>query len=205
MARAMTRDELAQLTQEVYDATEDILRDCTREEWERGSSWYENASSIASMLRRRTPNRVVSQEMAAGVIAALSPRVAWKHNVSDAERMLMGDLSGFVALGASLVKALRILDGEHPDNVLGGRKVRSFWRNIAYPTTSYDVTIDVWMLRAIVPEKYLASYREPYGFLGRKGVYDAISDGVRRSAEERGMMPHQLQATAWIHVRGSHE
>ena len=27
--------------------------------------------------------------------------------------------------------------------------------------------------------------------------------GVRRSADERGMMPHEIQATIWCHVRGA--
>jgi hypothetical protein len=111
-----------------------------------------------------------------------------------------------MALGKNIVKAWTIINGEQPaDEVVSGRKVRSFWRNLADPGTSADVTLDVWMLRALVPDSWTSHYSDPYNFLARKGVYDAISDGVRRSADDRGMMPHEIQATLWCHVRGSSE
>ena len=89
--------------------------------------------------------------------------------------------------------------------MLGGRKVRSFYRNIAFPTSSHDVTLDTWMLHALVPDEYYAHLATSYSFLSRAGVYDAVSDAIREIADDRGELAHEVQATIWIHVRGSHD
>jgi hypothetical protein len=104
-----------------------------------------------------------------------------------------------MALGENILKAERLLDGEDPEDVLGGRKVRSFWRNIYAPSNSLDVTIDSWMLKLLAPEA------KSYNWLARKGVYDALADGVRDAAEALGCRPHELQAALWIHARGTGE
>ena len=75
----------------------------------------------------------------AGVIAALSPNNKWERNVNDADRLCRAfTLGGHSATdsvkvstyGANKVKALRILAGEFPLNVLGGLKVRAFYQCI---------------------------------------------------------------------------
>jgi len=200
MARLDTR-ELGEIADESYERCEAILARCSQEEWKYGLAWYQSAARAAEVIAEQTDS---DRSTAAAVIAALSPRVRWSYNVADAIAIADGATSGFMAIGRNVVKAWRIIAGESPSDVLGGRKVRSFWRNIAHPYTSADVTIDVWTLRALVDDTRTDHYVERYAFLARRGVYDAISDGVRRSADERGIMPHQVQATVWVHARGGH-
>lgn len=172
--------------------------DLSDEDWSQGLAWYHNAHAIASKLASRVG---CSVEASAGIIAALSPRVRWESNITDATRLLAGEESGFMALMSNVGKAWLIMADDDADDILGGPKVRAFWHNIAHPTTSDDVTLDVWMLRALVPSEWYDSLASSYNFLARKNVYDTIADAVRIAASERGVRPHELQAALWINAR----
>lgn len=196
----LTTIELGAITDRVaQQATAHAIR-LTGDEWRAGCEWYGDAHSQAMALAVESGSTV---ETASAVIAALSPRLRWEWNVQDAHRALvLGDrYSGFRALGASILKAGRIADGGDPETVLGGRKVRSFYRNILHPTTSLDVTIDVWFLRHVVPRDYLDHYSQWAHFTERLGVYDAVADAIRRVADGFGVLPSQLQAALWIQAR----
>ena len=188
-------DELASVTDTVADRLRSIVDRLDHETWTLGMSWYGNANAYARTLSAEYD---VPYEYAAGIIAALSPRVSWADNLKGADSILAdGEQASTMALGVNVVKALWIENGSDPDSILGGRKVRSFWRNISQPYSSLDVTLDGHMVNALG----LPSHR----YLERKGVYDAIADAFRTVAEEHGILPHQLQAAVWIHVRGDAE
>lgn len=193
--RGLDRVELEDITWVVVGKTRSWSYWLTHDEWLEGMSWYERANNRA---RRLSDQFNVPFAHIAGIIAALSPRISWEDNLKGANSILTdGEQASTMALGANVVKALWIGDGTDPDNILGGRKVRSFWLNISQPHNSLDVTLDNHMVKALD----LPSHR----YLERKGVYDAISDGFRIVAEEHGILPHQLQAAMWIHVRGESE
>jgi hypothetical protein len=195
----LTSAELEELTATVEARALAILADASEGSVRDGMEWYWRANSVALVLAEKAS---VTTATAAAIIAALSPRVRWSANLVDASAILDGELDGFMALGSNIVKAWRILEGEHPSVILGGRKVRSFWQNIANPSASLDVTLDIHMLRALVPAGYWEHMNEPYNFLARVGVYDAVADGVRNAAEESVLAPHELQAIIWIEERG---
>lgn len=200
---ALTSHELGDIADYAADRCRAILADADADTIARGRAWYYHAHGVARDLAHET-GRDIHETSA--VVAVLSPRVRWADNVTDADMLLRGELSGFRALLSNVGKAWDIIARVRPvDEIVSGPKVRRFWHNIRNPYSSHDVTLDVWMLRALVDPANLAHYREPYAFLARKGVYDAISDGVRRVADENGWMAHEIQAIVWIHVRGSHE
>ena len=87
-------------------------------------AWYLHANELASTMAPAAE--------AAGVIAALSPMVSWSNN----ERLARYALLHGRAIGhfpANCAKANRIMYGEHPLSVLGGHKVRAFYRCILDP------------------------------------------------------------------------
>jgi hypothetical protein len=98
----------------------------------------------------------------AGVIAALSPNNRWQRNVSDAEALIKAYVFGddIDAIKVSTYsknkeKAIKILRGGCPPDVLGGLKVRAFYSCIA---GGDDVCIDghafaIWSGQRITTSK----------------------------------------------------
>jgi hypothetical protein len=84
------------------------------------------------------------------VIAALSPNNAWDRNLIDAHNIIRSYVEHgrddaakvkVCTFASNKEKALRILDGDDPLDVLGGLKVRSFYRLIFVPDC-HDVCVD---------------------------------------------------------------
>ena len=191
MSRALTDEELATLTSDTVDQLEIRCDWLTQAEWIDGMEWYQLAHGLA---QRWSQKHKLPFDYVAGIIAALSPRIQWEVNLADAKSILEdGEQASTAAFGPNVVKALWILDGTDPESELGGRKVRSFYRNISDPYVSLDVTLDGWMASILGHNPK---------FLERKGTYDAISEGFRIVAERHCILPHQLQAALWISANG---
>jgi hypothetical protein len=156
-------------------------------EREEGERWYREARGAAVAIAEGTD---VDERTAAGVIAALSPRMRWNQNIRAAQRACAREPYG--ALGTSKRAAARILAGEDPTTVLQGPKVRAFFGNIMGDLDA--VTVDVWMLRAM---------GEPDGSSPTRKRYLHLADAVRTAAAVVGVAPAILQAAVWIHVRGA--
>jgi hypothetical protein len=119
-------------------------------------------------------------------------RLRWSSNVALAEALCAGKpVTG--VLSANLEKAQRILDGERPLAVLGGDKVRAFYRAIMGDPEA--VVLDVWMMRAAGWQKATLS----------KSEYASLSEALTSAAERVGLDPADFQAVVWTHVRGSGE
>jgi hypothetical protein len=175
-----------------------IVDTIDHETWKAGMAWYETANAEARALAAK---HGVPSDTVAAIIAALSPRCNWANNLDDTRLLLEdGPDNGFFAFDANVGKADAILNaGFDVDTTLGGRKVRAFWRNIADPYGSLDVTLDSWMGRALDVPADRAHGEQSY--LDRAGVYDAISNGFRTVADDHGIMPNQLQAAIWLAER----
>ena len=98
-----------------------------------GAQWYETAQNAAATIATRYS---VSADTVAGVIAALSPNNRWERNLRDADALIsaytLGGLSDALEVKTSTynrnkIKALSILEGATPLEVLGGLKVRAFY------------------------------------------------------------------------------
>lgn len=201
-----------------------------------GHGWYARAFDLACKLADEQVNTLGLQteaewerevRKAAGVIAALSPRLAWRKNVEYAKLAYMtyagiatqglmsmrtdGDISeayfaGMIpTLNANARKAFRILNGEDPEDVLGGPKVRAFYFTIVNPTDPRAVVVDRHAIDITFGQVLNDQARGLA--LGRKGAYDRVSELYRRAARiisaELGEVwtPAQVQATTWTYWR----
>jgi hypothetical protein len=119
-----------------------VFRSASPEEVAEGREWYLKARALAEDLH---PFGV---ERAAAVIAVLSPRRTWDQNVALARRayelfLVDGHVDALRTTGDQQRKVTRLLvDGENPDDVVSGPKVRAFWHTIAHPHDPRAVVID---------------------------------------------------------------
>lgn len=170
----------------------DIFNLATVAELDEGLNWYADANAYAQTLDPERPER------AAGVIAALSPMKDWRGNVLLAARAYQqGFASG--ALYANTAKADAILSGADPLEVLGGNKVRNFYKSIANPDDAEAVCIDRHAFDIAVGRITNDKTRSA---LSRKGVYDQFGNAYKRAArvlskEGYDVMPSQVQAVTW--------
>lgn len=161
-----------------------------------GLAWYGRAADAAADLAAR---HGLPPDQAAGIIAALSPRVRWQANLRAADAVAAAATRGdsqpprVSALPGSVLKAWRIARGNPAGSVLAGPKVRAFWRNITGDRRA--VTVDVWASRAAhgrydapVPEKWL---------------YDRLARAYTAAADAVGVPPRDFQGAIWVHVRGA--
>lgn len=150
-----------------------------------GSVWYANARQAARGIARSSGHTLATT---CGVIAALSPRLGWTHNVNAARAMCEGRATTGI-FKASRAKAEAILRGERPLRVLRGPKVRAFYRALMGDETA--AVIDVWTAR-------VAGVRPDH--VTRR--YDEIAAALARGAAMVGTTTARLQATAWVAERG---
>lgn len=165
-----------------------------------GQSWYRAAQDAAAAIYPERP------DIAAGVIAALSPRCQWVTNVRWARAIVDAARSGapVPAVHTETMRAIAwaIATGEQtPEQALKGPKISHFYRNIMQDMDC--ATVDVWAMRAAlgadnVPLDAQGKKRAP----GRK-LYREIENAYIRAAEIAGTSPAMLQAVTWIQVRGA--
>jgi hypothetical protein len=159
---------------------------------EAGLAWYGQSLNDVDELARLLPHGV-GRSAAAGILAALSPQTQWASNwkfartiVTHAGAQEMPAIGGFPK---NREKAWRIANGERPAEVLGGPKVRAFWRALAGDPDA--VVLDLWMFRAFdLPD---APTRK---------VYDRVALELKAAADELGVAARDLQAVIWLHMRG---
>lgn len=150
-----------------------------------GASWYREARRTARRVARQTGTTLAR---ACGVLAAISPRLQWKHNVNAGVALLRGEpVSG--VFRASLAKARRILAGEPPLGVLAGQKVRAFYR--ALMGDERAAVVDVWIARAVGIQDSPTARQ-----------YADVAAALLTAAERVGTTPARLQAAVWVQVRG---
>lgn len=176
-----------------------VFREATAEQVLTGSDWYKEAHSVAEGLSERYG---VTLEVAAGVIAALSPMQSWGANKNLAERFLAaGGLdSGYLSSG--LAKARAILEGLDPEVAFGtptSRKTRAFYHSIVtsgitdsvcIDRHAYDIATDTRNTDATRPS--LAGKR--YDEVARVYIHAARV----LSAEFGEISPAQVQAVTWV-------
>lgn len=184
-----------------------------------GSGWYRDANRFAAILADEFDTTV---EIASAVISALSPRMPWLRNKSVAHYVLanLSEVSELSALDAAkafgkglysnFAMAIAIARGGDIANTLSGTKRRSFYNNIVSPDKGDSVTIDTWMVRALMNvtgmtldegSKFLRKNETALG--GTGAGYYAIAEACRMVAEDFQLMPCQIQALYWIAVSGS--
>lgn len=156
-----------------------------------GELWYQVALDECIQLSREYS---LSTIQAVGIVAALSPNLRWERNVRAAHAVLNGDMSE--AYPANEYKARRIAAGESPESVLGGLKVRSFFRNIMSGGFDNSVTVDGHAYNAAhdLRQPVKAARISPRD-------YQRLTIAYRTAARLRSVTPPAMQATVWIEWR----
>jgi hypothetical protein len=180
-----------------------IFDSATDDELSSGSVWYsDRAAQVCAdiITAGATAGHRITRRQASGILAALSPSTSWGNNCAGAiEFVLTGHCT--VQDSRNNEKARRILAGEAPETVLGGRKVRSFFKNIAEPFAPGPVTIDRHAL-SILFGKPLNEREQKV--LGKVGAYTFAASIYRTVARRLGIAPHELQAITWQTWRRLH-
>jgi len=160
-----------------------------------GLEWYATANAAADDIANAYG---IDRRAAAGIIAALSPRMQWAANLRAAHAVAAAAHSGAahpprVGMTGNTDKAWRIANGADPVDVLRGPKVTAFFANIVGDLRS--VTVDVWAARA--------AYGRDDAPVPAGRRYARLADAYRRTADRLGVPPRDLQAAVWVHVRGA--
>jgi hypothetical protein len=165
----------------------------------KGLSWYDVASETAERFSRVYG---VTFEIAAGVIAALSPNNSWAANVRIAERFIAegGLTEGYFRQG--LAKAARILAGEDIPAALGGPKTTNFFRSIV-SNGREGMTIDRHAWSLAVDTRFTKESGEVMPSLAGKryalavAAYESAAD-ARCDTFPGGLTAAQMQAITWV-------
>lgn len=179
----------------------DVHAKASKFDIETGSTWYPRMRDVAEKLGKG------NLEMGAGLIASLSPALGLKENLDAAHHVMQKGTASKWQTEDNNTKALRIRAGEHPLDVLGGHKVRSFYHNISNPESPEHVTIDrhAYNLAIGIPFGKKSTEKQDLG-LGAIGRYQHFVHGYKHAAEQlEYLQPHQLQAITWGVHRGSFE
>lgn len=156
-----------------------------------GIDWYPQAYAHAERLGRDSGHSV---EVAAGVIAALSPLNEWEKNLRDAERVLFGDFSGCLTRG--LEKSRLIMSGADIAETLNAPKTRNFWQSIV-TCGAEGVCIDRHAYDIAVGYRSADKARSIKGAL-----YEACAEAYREASRRLDDMgvpvsPAEVQSVTW--------
>ena len=199
-SKVMQRNYRKERTNDVKGSFRNILNlDLCNDSITIGERWYpeahETALGLGKLAGYKTDTRRV--QVGAGILAALSPQTEWGDNIQLAH-MLIGTGHANGQTGKNNEKALRILDGENPVDVLKGRKVVPFYKAIVNPTGNNPTVVDrhaaaVYMGRSL-EERELSQ-------LQSERIFKRISGAYARAAKMRGVHPNVLQAQTWLQWR----
>ena len=163
-----------------------------------GAAWYLRAYREA---KRLADDFCVDTEVAAAVIAALSPASYWGRNVIDARRIFTEFESATVqGYAANKLLACRVVREQNP-MLVKGLKTRPFWETIAHPLADNVPVIDRHMIHAavgqVLPDKERRQYYQA------KNIQQ-VQEAVLQLAAIEDVRPCEVQATIWLVWRNSH-
>lgn len=161
-----------------------------------GEIWYDEARVIAEQVTKLLDTDDL--RMGAGIIAALSPQMDWGENIEEAIKFTSIHYSTRQTR-ANNAKALRILEGENPEDVLGGAKVVAFYHAILEPKGNYPVVVDRHAMRVYNGEP--VTKRDLNRVFSNWRVIRRIQFAYRKEARRLGIHPNVLQAITWVHQR----
>ena len=161
-----------------------------------GEIWYDEAQIVAEQVSKLLGTNDL--RIGAGIIAALSPQMDWGENIEEAIKFTSTHYSTRQTK-ANNAKALRILEGENPLDVLGGAKVIAFYHAILEPKGKYPPVIDRHAMRVYYGKP--VSKRDRNRAFSNTRVIRRIQSANIRVARELGIHPNVVQAITWVHQR----
>lgn len=184
-----------------------VLEQVTPKELQAGADWYQSARESAEMMAE---DFCVSVEVAAHIIAALSPAIRWETNVQAARKLLaaskLGTLDSVVLSGypKNVEKAKRILgmylSGNEYRHILKGVKVTEFAANILDPSRCHQVTLDTHAISISLGKRFTTKSAPEL----RLAEFTRVSAAYVQVAAEYNITPNQCQAISWLVWRRLH-
>jgi hypothetical protein len=156
--------------------------------------WYDEARQVAARVGDVAHLDVVA---GAAVVAALSPMNKWADNCADALALAADRGSRVRTTGPNRAKAVAILDGADPGEVLSGRKVRNFWRAVATAGAEGEVPVDRHLYRVAVGWTVSPYDAAPRG----RAEYDRVVGAYETAASWLGERALVVGAVAWYVAR----
>lgn len=153
-------------------------------------------------------NRGMNTIYVIGAFVALSPNNDEDGNYRDllttidaVQRGLAPEQFSISSWGPNKAKAMRILQGTDPLDVLGGPKVINFYLNTLDPSDLEPVTIDghmvsVWKGRRLLLRERRGKPEDSAKISAKE--YQIIVQDFRSIAKMLGLIPNQLQSTLWL-------
>ncbi len=183
----------------VYDSASD-------QERADGRAWYSRTAAQAvedvRTAAQAANGAFLSFPQGSGILAALSPATGWGDNTAGAiEFAITGNM--FAQTPLFNERARLIAAGANPLDVLGGRKVRSFYRNIVAPFDPGAVTIDRHAISLVFGKPLSERTLKPLA--GNVGAYQTCAGAYRAAARKLNLIPNQLQAITWIAWRNGNQ
>lgn len=166
-----------------------VFEHATEQDMVHGLGWYPYANLWCNMLAKDVG---IPVQQVAGVLSALSPRNKWERNLQDCENLIRAENKDDVRVstfGANKDKAIRILMGEDPEEVLG-TKTWNFYNNILDPSDPDYVTIDQHAIQLYEGQLDSASVSPK--------KYREASEAYIKAANKLGLSPCQVQAITWV-------
>lgn len=161
-------------------------------------NWYRDAKQQIRGISERTG---VDEVFVAGVVAILSPGLAWELNIVEAERVILLWLKGIdatfwksPAYGRNQLKVQKLLE-THDLSLVSGPKVSAFFANLYDPEDPDYVTLDRHALRVWAGERGAG-----HKYITRKEMEQAQRD-FKQVAHLLEVLPSELQAVTWVAYR----
>lgn len=159
-----------------------------------GLSFYPGAHGLCRLFSSISG---VPVHRVAGIYAALSPMNGWLSNVSNVLDILrLGEKATVNTTKINKSKALRMLQGEEPETVLGGRKVSSFYRGIAHPDQLDHIPVDRHLLNLALGIKETENIRLR-SIASSTDIYERVYQAYLRLGQ-RERLGNRLASIAWF-------
>lgn len=161
-----------------------VYESATDSEIMEGTEWYPKVHDIAVDLGG-------TAWRGAGVLAAYSPQLHWDTTLEYASESLRTGIAYPAYFGNMVWQAQRIIDGEHPLDVLGGQKVRAFASAIATAGESDLAVVDTHAHN-------IAMGRVVSNPSIGKRLFRVMGEHYRQAALEVGIKTSEMQAITWV-------
>jgi len=163
-------------------------------------TWYGTAKQRLEEIGKQ---HGIELKTLAGVAAALSPNNRWAQNVVDVKKWAAAYKAGTLTetssagtFGKNRAKAFKILNGEDPEKVLQGPKVKAFYK--ALIGEGDEPVIDFHMANILRGSGYKTT-KETEGISAAE--YKRLAQQLIDEASAAGMKPADYQAKKWIEHR----
>lgn len=177
------------LAREFLGPEDQTWYDVAHTEIQRIASAYRGSVLLPCARQREAVRRI------AWMVAAISPQMPWGRNIAATVAVLEHGLHAGVQTRPNTLKALYVQRTGDESVFRPNTKTWAFGHNLAYPTTSHRVTLDVWMLRAAFPGMGLETCSQR--------AYPFVAATIQDIAASEGRLPLDIQQAIWRYVRDS--